>query len=67
MKGTGQSILTEVSKKMCKHTDGWVLEEPVIHTDQDNDNIEVEAHCNTIGCNEKRTFNIDVSLNKINK
>ena len=45
----------------CTHNEGWILkEEIVIDPALENDNIVAEFVCNTVGCEEKRTFKFDI-------
>lgn len=46
----------------CKHEDGWVIKEEIaINPDWENDNLESEFECNTVGCNARKTFKFDIT------
>lgn len=45
----------------CKCKDGWVVkDEFALIIDGDNDDIESDAECNTIGCGAKTRLKFDV-------
>jgi hypothetical protein len=48
--------------KECKHTEGWVLREPIVlsdSVDEDNDFEEI-LECNVIGCGATKHFKFGI-------